>query len=255
MVRGLYTAWTGLQNEQKRLDVISNNIENAATTGYKQEGVTRQSFDDMLSIKVKDYSVKKDEVIGDMTLGVKVGEVYTNYEQGSIRFTGNSFDLALNGTGFFKIKVVDAAGQEHIRYTRAGNYAITREGYITDTDGNRLQGEAGDLVVPTNKEIVIDANGYVFASDQIIDRLSVVDFEDYDYLKKYANTMYEPAEGAVQIDATATVRQGYLEQSNVNVVKEMVQMIAITRAYEANQKIVQTTDKTLDQAVNSVGRV
>ena len=77
MVRGLYTAWTGLYNEQKRLDVIANNIANAATTGYKQEGVTSQSFDDMLTIKIRDFSEgKQDRIIGSMSLGVKVGEVY-----------------------------------------------------------------------------------------------------------------------------------------------------------------------------------
>ena len=83
----------------------------------------------------------------------------------------------------------------------------------------------------------------------------ITDFEDYNYLKKYADTMYEPVDGAVEKETAATVRQGCLEQSNVNVVKEMTQMIAITRAYEANQKIVQTMDGSLEQAVNSVGRV
>ena len=255
MVRGLYTAWTGLQNEQKRLDVIANNIANSATTGYKQEGVTSQSFDDMLAVKVRDYSVKKDEIIGKMTLGVKIGEVYTNHTQGSVRPTGNTYDLALDGSGFFKMKVTDEAGNDHIRYTRAGNFTITRDGYVTDADGNHLQSEAGDLIVPTDAEIVIDTDGSVFADGELIDKISIADFEDYDYLKKYADNMYEPVNGATEIEATGSILQGYLEQSNVNVVKEMTQMIAITRAYEANQKIVQAMDSTLEQAVNSVGRV
>ena len=255
MVRGLYTAWTGLYNEQKRLEVIANNIANSATTGYKQEGVTSQSFDDMLAIKVRDYSVCRDEVIGTMPLGVKVGEVFTNYGQGSIRVTGNTFDLALDGAGFFRMRVTDTLGNDHIRYTRAGNFTITTDGYITDADGNHLQSEAGDLVVPTDAEIVIDKDGTVYANGEAIDRILVADFEDYNYLKKFADTMYEPVEGATEIESTGTVLQGCLEQSNVNVVKEMTQMIAITRAYEANQKIVQTMDSTLDQAVNSVGRV
>ena len=255
MVRGLYTAWTGLQNEQKRLDVIANNIANSATTGYKQEGVTSQSFDDMLAIKVRDYSVDKDEIIGSMTLGVKVGEVYTNHGQGSVRVTGNTYDLAIDGAGFFKMRVTDTAGNEHIRYTRAGNFTITKDGYVTDADGNRLQSEAGDLIVPTDAEIVIDKDGSVYADGERIDLITITDFEDYDYLKKFADTMYEPVDGATEITASGAVLQGCLEQSNVNVVKEMTQMIAITRAYEANQKVVQAMDTTLDQAVNSVGRV
>ncbi|MBP3569828.1 MAG: flagellar hook-basal body protein [Lachnospiraceae bacterium] len=255
MVRGLYTAWTGLYNEQKRLEVIANNIANSATTGYKQEGVTSQSFDDMLAIKVRDYSVRNDEVIGTMPLGVKVGEVFTNYGQGSVRSTGNTYDLALDGSGFFKMRVTDTAGNDHIRYTRAGNFTITLEGYVTDADGNHLQSEAGDLIVPTDAEIVIDKDGSVYANGELIDQITITDFEDYNYLKKYADTMYEPVDGATEIEATGSVLQGWLEQSNVNVVKEMTQMIAITRAYEANQKIVQTMDSTLDQAVNNVGRV
>lgn len=255
MVRGLYTAWTGMQNEQKRLDVIANNIANASTTGYKQEGVTSQSFDDMLGIKVRDYSVETNEIIGKMTLGVKIGEVYTNHTQGSLRTTGNTFDLALDGAGFFTVRVTDTNGVDHIRYTRAGNYTITRDGYVTDADGNRLQSEAGDLIVPTDAEIVFDTDGTVYANGEIIDKITITDFEDYDYLKKYADTMYEPVDGATQKETVAAVRQGFLEQSNVNVVQEMTQMIAITRAYEANQKVIQTMDGTLDQAVNSVGRV
>ena len=255
MVRGLYTAWTGLYNEQKRLDVIANNIANSATTGYKQEGVTSQSFDDMLAIKVRDYSVDKNEVIGTMPLGVKIGEVFTNYGQGSVRVTGNTYDLAIDGSGFFKMRVTDTLGNEHIRYTRAGNFTVTRDGFVTDADGNRLQSEAGDLIVPTDAEIVFDKDGTVYANGEAIDRITITDFEDYDYLKKFADTMYEPVEGATELESTGAVLQGCLEQSNVNVVKEMTQMIAITRAYEANQKIVQAMDASLDQAVNSVGRV
>ncbi len=255
MVRGLYTAWSGMNNEQKRLDVIANNIANAATTGFKQEGVTSQTFDDMLAVKIRDSSARKDEIIGKMTLGVKVGEVYTNHRQGSLRPTGNTFDLALDGTGFFSMRVVDTAGESHIRYTRAGNFTITQEGYVTDADGNRLQSEAGDLIVPTDAEILFDTDGSVYANGELIDTVTLTDFEDYDYLKKFADTMYEPVDGATEIEAVGALRQGYLEQSNVNVVKEMTQMIAITRAYEANQKIIQTMDSTLDQSVNSVGRV
>lgn len=255
MVRGLYTAWTGMYNEQKRLDVIANNIANSATTGYKQEGVTSQSFDNMLAIKVRDYSVNKDEVIGFMTLGVKVGEVYTNHTQGSVRSTGNTYDLALDGSGFFKMRVTDMAGNDHIRYTRAGNFTVTQEGYVTDADGNRLQSQAGDLLVPTDAEVVFDQQGFVYANGELVDQLALVDFQDYNYLKKYADTMYEPVAGATEIEVEGQVLQGFLEQSNVNVVKEMTQMIAITRAYEANQKVLKAMDTTLDQAVNSVGRV
>ncbi|MCR5154098.1 MAG: flagellar hook-basal body protein [Lachnospiraceae bacterium] len=254
MVRGLYTAWSGMRNEIKRLDVIANNVANASTTGYKQEGVTSQSFDDELAFRIRDKETGIKE-IGKMTLGVKVGEVYTNYDQGSVRHTENTFDLAISGSGFFQVRVVDNAGDSHLRYTRAGNFTITSEGYVTDADGNHLQSEAGDLIVPTNQTIVFDKDGTVYANGEAVDRVIISDFEDYNYLKKFADTMYEPVDGATEKPAEYELLQGYLEQSNVHVVKEMTQLIAITRAYEASQKVVQTMDSTLDQSVNSVGRV
>lgn len=258
MVRGLYTAWTGMANEQKRLDVISNNLANSATVGYKKEGVTSQSFDEQLTIKIKDKSepLTGERIIGSMSLGVKVGEVYTDYSGGSLRETENTFDLAIDGNGFFQVAVTDREGQTHLRYTRAGGFHMTSDGYVVNAEGNHLQGESGDVLVPTDAgEILVDIDGSIYADGEYVDKISLFDFEEYDYLKKYGDVMYEPVDGAVQKDATGLIRQGYTEQSNVNVVSEMVNMIAITRAYEANQKVIQTMDQTLDDAANSIGRV
>ena len=257
MVRGLYTAWTGMATEQKRLDVISNNLANSATVGYKKEGVTSQSFDEQLSIKIKDRSEPYTErKIGNMSLGVKIGEVYTDFNGGSLRETENTFDLAIDGEGFFKVAVTDKEGETHLRYTRAGSFHMTNDGYVVDSDGNHLQSEAGDVQVPVEAgEILVDIDGRIYADGEPVDQIKLYDFEDKAYLKKYGEVMYEPVEGATEMDAAGLIRQGYTEQSNVNVVSEMVNMIAITRAYEANQKVIQSVDQTLDNAVNSVGRV
>ena len=257
MVRGLYTAWTGMQNEQKRLDVISNNLANSATVGYKKEGVTSQSFDELLTIKVRDNSVNPgSSQIGHMSLGVKIGEVYTDYVQGSLRETGNTYDLAIDGKGFFTIEYTDKNGEVSNRYTRAGEFTITKEGYIVTTEGQHLVGEGGWLQVPVDAaNIVIETDGIVYADGQAVDRIALADFEDYDYLKKYAETMYRPVEGATPIEATGSVIQGFTEQSNVNIVSEMVNMIAITRAYEANQKVIKSMDDLLQIDASSVGKV
>ncbi len=257
MVRGLYTGWTGMENEQKRLDIISNNLANSATVGYKKEGVTNQSFDDVLTLKIRDESENfTDKRIGKMTLGVKLGEIYTDYTQGSLRETGNTFDLAVEGSGFFKVEVTDRDGNVKERYTRAGQFLMDKEGYIVDVNGNHLMSEGGNLQVPTNaSQVIIDLEGNVFADGVQVDKLSVTDFENYDYLKKFGETMYEAVDGYREKDTAAGIRQGYTEQSNVNVVSEMVNMIAITRAYEANQKVIQSIDGTLELAANSVGKV
>ena len=257
MVRGLFTAYTGMANEQKRLDIIANNLANSATVGYKEENVTNQSFDDLLTIKIKDESeVYNDRPIGYMSLGVKLGESYTNFGQGSLRQTSNTYNMALEGKGFFTVSVTDKAGNVSIKYTRNGSFTMTKDGQIVDADGNHLMGESGALEVPADAgEVIIDSDGALYADGVYIDKLQMVDFEDYNYLIKSGDTMYQALEGAVEIPGSAIVRQGYTEQSNVNVVSEMVEMIAITRAYEANQKVIQSVDKTLDLAANSVGRV
>ncbi len=257
MVRGLYTAYTGMSNEQKRLDIIANNLANSATIGYKEESVTSQSFDELLTLKVKDVSeMYNDRPIGHMSLGVKLGEVYTDYGQGSLRQSANTYDLALEGKGFFTLEVTDKAGNVSTQYTRNGSFTMTKDGQIVDADGNHLMGSAGEVIVPTDAaNVVIDTNGALYADGVYIDTLQITDFEDYDYLIKVGDTRYEALEEATELPGSALVRQGYTEQSNVNVVSEMVEMITITRAYEANQKVIQSVDRTLDLAANSVGRV
>lgn len=257
MVKGLYTAYTGMINEQNRLDIISNNLANATTVGYKEENVTNQSFDNMLTIKVRDESeYYNNRPIGTMSLGVKVGEVYTDYGQGSLKETGNTYNLGLEGKGFFSLSVKDKNGEESIKYTRDGSFTMDKDGYVVDVNGNRLQGESGDIQVPVDaSSISIGTDGSIYADGTYVDKVLVTDFTDYDYLKKFGDNMYETVDGASEIASTALIHQGYTEQSNVNVVSEMVQMINITRAYEANQKSIQTIDGMLDLAANSVGKV
>ena len=257
MVRGLYTGYTGMWNETKRMDIITNNLANSATVGYKEENVTSQAFDRLYTDKIRDgseaYVTKR---IGNMSLGVKVGEVYTDYGQGSLRETGATYDMAISGTGFFAVRMTNAQGEETSRYTRNGSFKMTKDGYIVDSDGNHLQSGGGDLQVPVDAaDISIDQMGYVYADGNMVSKIELKDFADYDYLKKYGDNYYETVDGATEIPATGLIEQGYTEQSNVNVVSEMVEMITITRAYEANQKVIQTEDDMLDKAVNNVGRV
>ncbi len=104
MVKGLYTGYTGMVNSQKRLDVISNNLANATTTGFKAEGCTTQAFDSMYAIKIKDATVGHlNQNIGSVSLGAKIGETYRNWEQGSLQATNNTYDFALAGQGFISV--------------------------------------------------------------------------------------------------------------------------------------------------------
>ena len=258
MVKGLYTAYTGMLNEQNRMDIMTNNLANASTVGYKKEGSTSQSFDDVLTVKIKDQSVgmRNAQKIGIKNPGVKIGENYTDYSQGSFRITGNTYDLALSGEGFFAIEFTNKAGETDTKYTRAGQFTLNKDGYLVT--------EEGDYVLDTqNRRIrlnpLIDSSipddGTIYQNGQAMAKIQVTDFSDYDYLEKYGETYYQPIQGAQTIASNAQVKSGYLEMANVQIVSEMVNLISITRAYESNQKVVQTIDDTLDVAVNQIGRV
>lgn len=257
MVRGLFTAYTGMLNQQYRLDTITNNLANSATNGYKREGATAKAFDEVLAIKVKDSSEGYvDRGIGKMSLGVKIGENYTDWSQGSFKITDNPLDVALEGNGFFSISYMNKRGMEMTKYTRDGNFTLDVEGALRTKDGDYVLGESGEpIYLPTAADISIDGTGAISVDGEYFDRLAITDFEDYDYLKKYGENMYTAVDGATEIEPTATVHQGYVEISNVNVVKEMVEMISITRAYESNQKMIQTIDSTLDKSANSIGSI
>lgn len=257
MVRGLYTAYTGMINQQKRLDTVTNNLANASTTGFKREGLTLKSFDQMLTVKLNDLSVPYlNEGIGKMSLGVKIGENYTDYSQGSFKETGNTYDLALAGNGFFTISYTDKKGNTSEKYTRDGEFTMDSEGYLRTLEGDYVQGEGGNIMIPVEtSEVSIRDNGDIYADGEYVDSLRIVDFEDYNNIEKFGENLYNVVDGATETESTAAVKQGYLEMSNINVVKEMVEMITISRAYESNQKLIQTEDDMLDKSVNQVGKV
>ncbi len=262
MLRGLYTGCTGMVNEQNRMDILTNNLANSSTTGYKREGSTSEAFSSVLAYKIKDTSQigPNTKNIGSISLGVKIGEGYTDFTQGSLRITENTFDLALSGEGFFTVEFTDKNGETSLKYTRDGDFSLTKEGYLTTCDGDYVMGtnENGAqqrIQIDPNEETVIHDSGDIFQNGVLVGKLLITDFADYNYLEHYGENYYQPVEGAEIVPASYQVNQGYLEASNVNVVKEMVEMIAITRAYETNQKIVQAYDETLDIAVNQLGKV
>lgn len=251
MLRGLYISYTGMLNQQNRLDTITNNLANSATTGYKKEGATAQAFDEVLMKKINDGSEDYiDKPIGKMSLGVKIGENFTDYTQGSFKATDGTLDLAMANDGFFEISFKQADGEDVIKYTRDGSFTLTMDGYLVTKDGDFVQGQNGEIQLNTSAEIVVDKDGYIWEDGAVKDKIKVVDFEDYNYLKKYGENMYQEVEGATKKEAYPNMMQGYLEMSNVNVISEMIEMITITRAYEASQKFVQTTDTILEKNVN-----
>ena len=258
MLKGLYTAYTGMLNEQNRMDIMTNNLANASTVGFKKEGSTSQSFNSILAYKLKDSSVGlgRRENIGAKTPGVKIGENYTDYTQGSFRVTGNTFDLALTDSGFFAVEFTNKAGETSTKYTRAGNFTLNKDGYLVTSDGDYVLDTANRRIkLDPLKESAVLTDGTITQDGTHVAKIQIADFENYDYLTRYGETYFEPVEGAKSVASRAEIQSGYLEMANVQVVSEMVNMISITRQYESNQKILQTYDSSLEIAVKELGKV
>ena len=263
MLKGLYTAYTGMLNEQNRMDVLTNNLANTATIGFKKEGSTSQGFDSVLAYRIKDLEGSgtwNNANIGIGTPGVKIGENYVDWSQGAFRETGNTFDLALSGSGFFNIEFTGKNGKTTTMYTRDGSFSLSKEGYLVTKDGDFVIGEGANgssnhIQVDPTKEVSIDTAGRVMQDGVVVATIKVTDFQDYNYLERYGESMFTPVEGAEIINPNVKVVSGYLEQSNVQTVEEMVNLISITRQYEANQKIIQTYDTSLEIAVNRLGKL
>lgn len=266
MVKGLYTAYTGMINEEKRMDVLANNLANSSTNGYKKEGATSKAFADELALRIKDATVPGTvSGLGDVNLGVKIGETYTDWQQGSYQVTDKPSDLALSGNGFFAISFTNKAGETSIKYTRDGAFTVDKDGYFRTSDGdyvlnmngarNSINNQAGYLRVDPSQNYTIDQQGFVFQNNMQVGQIGIVDFANYDFVSKYGENLYDLLPGGQIVASNASVEQGALETSNVNVVEEMVNMIAIQRAYETGQKMIQTEDSTIEIAVSQVGKV
>lgn len=282
MLRGLYTGASGMVVQMHMMDTIANNMANVDTTGYKRDTAVMKAFPQMLIRRLDDNGVYKfpfgsadtAPVVGQLGTGAELNEVYTVFTEGSLKQTGNSFDLAIDGHGFFTVQT-----PEGTRYTRNGTFLINKDGMLVDSQGDAVLGEKGPIFLKKNN-FIVDKNGKVyqnadFAGDphqlvgpnentwkntQLVDTLKIADFNDRRYLKKQGNSLWKETDFSgpakpVDLGATTKVEQGFLETSNVNPVTEMVQMIQVNRAYEANQKTIQQQDALAGKLINDAVKV
>lgn len=254
MVRGLYTAYTGMKTQAEKMDTIANNMANVNTTGFKRDDVIIQSFKDIYMVKINDPEKPFTENIGKMNSGVRLQGSYTVFNQGAVNQTNDSLNIALEGDGFLTVGVLDSQGNTVERYTRNGVLSINNNRELVTVSGQPILGENGKIVVPIG-DLIINDQGQVSVDEVVIDKLKLANFEDLQTLKKIGNDMFEATESAVLKPFEGNINQGFLEASNVNTVKEMIDMINVNRNYEANQKVITAYDATLDKAVNEIGRV
>jgi len=250
MIRGLYTATTGMMTQEKKLDIVMNNLSNASTVGFKQDALVSRSFADMMVERSGDSSiVQASREVGPLNNGIHVDQVYTNFTSGSLSETGSSTDLALTGDDFFVIGT-----SQGDRYTQSGSFTLDAEGYLATAEGDRVQGQNGAIRIGT-ADFAVDSQGWISAGGQTIDQLRRVGFTDTTGLRKEGGNLYSSSGGQAAQAPDGQVRQGYLETANVDLADQMVSLIEIQRSYEINQRVIQIMDDKLGRSVNDIGRV
>jgi len=235
MYKGIYIATSGAVLSQTQLEVLTQNLANANTTGYKKD-----------NLSFKEYLMPQ-ETAGpgpDGRAMTTLSEYKTDFSSGVVMKTTNPLDIALEGTGFIAL--------DGNRFTRRGDFTKSLDGYLTSFNGTKVLGSRGPIRLPDGK-IDIDQNGGISVNGELVDTIRIVDFKRTDGLAKAGDGIYTTPDKS--IPSTASVRQGYVEASNVNPVNEMVRMIQTLREFETYQKAIQTFDDATSQVTNGIGRL
>jgi len=252
MIRGLYTAATGMLVQEKRQENITNNLVNANTTGYKKSQLAVSSFPEVLLNRIDaiNGSSKGVKPVGTISNGAMLAAQTIDFTTGSLEETSNPLDLALTGQGFFTV-----ATPQGTAYTRNGSFSLDGDGYLVDSHGNYVLGLSGPIYLNTT-DFTVAKDGTVTVGDEYVDTILITNFNDQTQLQAVGNDLFTALEeaGPRQLDpAEVSLRQGFLEKANINLVEEMVNMLTVLRTYEANQKVIQTQDEILGKSVSEIG--
>lgn len=245
MNSGIYASVSGSLAAMRRLDVISNNLANVNTPGYKKD---KMSFEGLLAGSVNPPAVPQGRTADPV---MQKENIYIDFSSGPTSQSGNPLDLALDGDGFFAITTPEGTS-----YTRQGNFRTSADGTLVTVDGYPVQGSGGAAIRIQGSRVEIDSKGGVIVDGAQIGAISVVDFEKPYTLTKVGNALFVPADpqAASQV-GKAQVQQGHLEGSNVESISEMVQMIETNRYFEACSKVIKGFDDMAAKAANEIGRV
>lgn len=244
MIKGLYTSAMGLAVQEKRQEVITNNLVNANTVGYKKETVVSQAFPNMLIRLLNDPANPDAPIVGNLNMGTRIDDIVIDHSSGIVRESGDQYEMALQGEGYFV--VATPAGE---RYTRNGQFKVDPEGRLVTSDGYPVMGLNGEINL-AGGSIQVSADGLISSNGQEIDRFRIVALDGE--IIKEGSSLFRGTD-AREVERPLVV-QGFVEESNTTALEEMVNMINAAKAYESNTKLIQIQDSTLDKAVNEVGR-
>jgi len=249
MIRGLYSAASGMLVGMARQDVWSNNLANAQTPGYRQDEAALRSFPEAL-LRRYEATTPAGAVIGTVGQGADVAAVHTSDLPGRLVQTEDRLDVALEGEAF--LAVATNAG---IRYTRHGRMQLDPDGYLISAAGGRVVGRDGAAIyVGSGNDPVIATDGMITVDGELAGQIGLWRFANVAALRKQGDNYYAPV-AALPSEGETLIRQGMLELPNTDMVTAMTEMMSIMRAYEASQRALQSQDQTLDKAVNEIGRV
>lgn len=255
MLRSIYISMNSLDVQQAKLNSVSSNLANVDTAGYKKNDVQVGNFPEALKLALERGPAAKRQDIGLANLGTMIARDIIVNTQGMTAETGVKTDFALQGKGFFVVESPE--GQQ--LYTRDGAFHLDAEGNLLNSQGYPVLGEGGPININDPEHFYIKEDGTVIVGIgedvEETDKLMVMEFEDTSLLKKESGNYFSDNQGLGQPAESTRVFQGRLEKSNVDMVKEISEMIATARIYESSHKLIQINDELLEKSINQVGRV
>jgi flagellar basal-body rod protein FlgG len=252
MIRGLYTAASGMLASMRRMEFVTNNLANAQTAGFKQDRSALSTFDEMMILQ--DGSISPPGLhseLGELGTGAVAEEPMIDFTQGALQQTDRTLDMALEGPGFFTVQTPDGP-----RYTRDGAFTRNASGQLTSSEGYLVLGTDGNPIQVPPGKLSVMADGTLTSEDQAFGKLAIVEFTLEQPLKKVGSNQFAARnEGDEPRAATGTaVRQGAIEASNVDMAGAQTTMMELQRAYQAAQKLIQYQDEMVGRAVNDIAR-
>lgn len=245
MNSGMFGAVSGSLAAMRRMDLISNNLANVNTPGYKKD---KMSFEGLLAGSENPPAVPQGSTADPI---MQKENIYIDYSSGPTSQSGNPLDLALDGDGFFAVTTPDGTA-----YTRQGNFRISADGTLVTVDGYPVQGNGGSVIKINGSRVEIDNKGGIVVDGAQVGALSVVDFEKPYALNKVGSTLLRTVDPqAAAQPGKAQVKQGHIEGSNVDSISEMVQLIETNRYFEACSKVVKGFDDMAAKAANEIGKL